>query len=118
MDRSTVCVACGGHRPVAPAHGRCSERSYDRNRARGRSPRPSAPVDEDQDYNDVPKLDHRTAPSFWAERDWVIDSPPIPRARPGDGRHDQLGSFQTALLGRITPASTAADRSARWTILP
>src|SRR6516162_10832514 len=52
------------------------------------------------------KFDHRTAPSFSAERDWVIDSPPIPRARPGDGRHDQLGNFQTALLGRITPAST------------
>jgi len=44
------------------------------------------------------------------ERNCVIDSPPIPRARPGDGRHDQLGNFQTALLGRITPASTAAAR--------
>src|SRR6516162_10311577 len=54
------------------------------------------------------KFDHRTAPSFSAERDWVIDSPPIPRARPGDGRHDQLGNFQTALLGRITPASTGS----------
>jgi hypothetical protein len=37
----------------------------------------------------------------------MSDSPPVPRARPGDGRHDQLGNFQTALLGRITPASTA-----------
>ena len=35
-----------------------------------------------------------------------MNSPPIPRARPGDGRHDQLGIFQTALLGRITPVST------------
>ena len=59
------------------------------------------------------KLDHRTAPSFWAERDWVIDSPPLPRARPGDRRHDQLGNFQTALLGRITPASTSAGPSKR-----
>ena len=59
------------------------------------------------------KFDHRTAPSFSAERDWVIDSPPIPRARPGDGRHDQLGNFQTALLGRITPASTRLARSTR-----
>src|SRR5262245_38046021 len=61
-----------------------------------------------KNHDDFPKLDHRSAPSFWAERDWVIDSPPIPRARPGDGRHDQLGNFQTALLGRITPASTRA----------
>src|SRR5262249_24973443 len=58
------------------------------------------------------KLDHRSAPSFWAERDWVIDSPPIPRARPGDGRHDQRGNFQTALLGRITPASTGGAQEA------
>ena len=61
-----------------------------------------------KNHDDFPKLDHRTAPSFRAERDWVINSPPIPRARPGDGRHDQLGNFQTALLGRITPASTVA----------
>src|SRR6516225_10611629 len=59
-----------------------------------------------KNHDDFPKLNHRSAPSFSAERDWVIDSPPIPRARPGDGRHDQLGNFQTALLGRITPAST------------
>jgi hypothetical protein len=36
--------------------------------------------------------------------------PPSLRARPEDGRHDQLGIFQTALLtallGRITQAST------------
>src|SRR4029077_7429232 len=64
-----------------------------------------------KNHDDFPKLDHRTAPSFRTERDWVIDSPPIPRARPGDGRHDQLGNFQTALLGRITPASTV-DMSA------
>src|SRR5690348_9799585 len=66
-----------------------------------------------KNHDDFPKLDHRTAPSFWAERDWVIDSPPIPRARPGNGRHDQLGNFQTALLGRITPASTHADARSR-----
>jgi putative transposase len=53
-----------------------------------------------------PSLITAPAPSFWAEQDWVIDSPPIPRARPRDGRYDQLRNFQTALLGRITPAST------------
>ena len=31
-----------------------------------------------------------------------------PQARPRDRRHDQLGNFQTVLLGRITPASTAS----------
>jgi len=36
----------------------------------------------------------------------VSDSPPLPRARPGEGRHDQLGNFQSVLLGRITPVST------------
>src|SRR6266536_5908932 len=36
---------------------------------------------------------------------WSIRRPSP--GRPGDGRHDQLGNFQTALLGRITPASTA-----------
>src|SRR6266516_4422778 len=35
---------------------------------------------------------------------WSIRRPSP--GRPGDGRHDQLGNFQTALLGRITPAST------------
>src|SRR5262249_4331347 len=30
--------------------------------------------------------------------------------RPGEGRHDQLGNFQSILLGRITPASTAWPR--------
>src|SRR5262245_42448444 len=65
-----------------------------------------------KNHDDFPKLNHRSVPSFWAERDWVIDSPPIPRVRPGHGRHDQLGNFQTALLGRITPASTTARRSA------
>lgn len=67
-----------------------------------------------KNHDDFPKLDHRTAPSFWAERDWVIDSPSLPRARPGDRRHDQLGNFQTALLGRITPASTGVAPSATW----
>jgi hypothetical protein len=59
-----------------------------------------------KNHDDFPKLDHRSAPSFRAEQDWVIDSPPIPRARSGDGQHNQLGNFQTALLGRITPAAT------------
>src|SRR6266536_957948 len=39
---------------------------------------------------------------------WSIRRPSP--GRPGDGRHDQLGNFQTALLGRITPASTGAKR--------
>ena len=35
-----------------------------------------------KNHDHFPKLNHRSAPSFWAERDWVIDSPPIPgRAR-------------------------------------
>src|SRR6266699_1891627 len=39
---------------------------------------------------------------------WSIRRPSP--GRPGDGRHDQLGNFQTALLGRITPASTSVRR--------
>src|SRR6266542_6262630 len=42
---------------------------------------------------------------------WSIRRPSP--GRPGDGRHDQLGNFQTALLGRITPASTALLIEAR-----
>src|SRR6185437_9145179 len=57
-----------------------------------------------------PSLITGPAPSFWAEQDRVSDSPPILRARPEDGRHDQLGIFQTALLGRITQASTPIVR--------
>src|SRR5262249_12680572 len=61
-----------------------------------------------KNHDDFPKLDHRAAPSFWAERDEVIDSPPASRAHPGGGQHDQLGNFQTALLRRITQASTVS----------
>jgi hypothetical protein len=57
-------------------------------------------------HDDFPSLITGPAPSFWAEQDRVIDSPPILRARPEDGRYDQLEIFQTALLGRITQAST------------
>jgi putative transposase len=32
---------------------------------------------------------------------------PSPGRALGEGRHDHLGNFQTALLGRITPASTS-----------
>ena len=32
---------------------------------------------------------------------------------PWDRRHNQLGNFQTALLGRITPASTSRTQSRR-----
>src|SRR6185312_13330081 len=67
-----------------------------------------------KNHDDYPKLDHRSAPSCPAERDWVIDSPPIPRAPPGDRRHDQLGIFQTALLGSITPVSTRGSRPPQW----
>ena len=47
----------------------------------------------------------------------MIDSSPIPRERPGVGRHDQLGNFQTALLGRITPASTLDSDAAAADVL-
>ena len=59
-----------------------------------------------KNHDDFPKFDHRSALSSGPERDGVSDSPPLPRARPGEGRHDQLGNFQSALLGRITPTST------------
>ena len=45
-----------------------------------------------------------------------------PQGTPRDGRHDQLGNFQTALLGRITPASTRKEapaklvRKASWAV--
>src|SRR5262249_49606852 len=67
-----------------------------------------------KNHDDFPKFDHRSAPSFWAERDGVSDSPPLPRARPGEGRHDQLGNFQSALLGRITPVSTTNRQRIAW----
>lgn len=60
-----------------------------------------------ENHDDFPKLDHRSAPSFRAKQDWVIDSLHVPGARLGDGQHNQLGNFQTALLERITPAATA-----------
>jgi hypothetical protein len=46
-----------------------------------------------------PTLTTPRLPPFRAERDQVSDSPPIPRGRLGDGRHDQLGNFQMALPG-------------------
>ena len=57
-----------------------------------------------ENHDDFPKLDHRTAPSFWAEQDWVIDSPPIPRARPGMSDTINWGIFKRHFWG--TPAST------------
>jgi transposase-like protein len=68
-----------------------------------------------KNHHDVPKLDHRSAPSRSGRAGLGGDSPPAPRARPGDRRHDQLGNFQTALLGRITPASTALSQVIRRT---
>src|SRR6185369_8305238 len=65
-----------------------------------------------------PSLITEPAPSFWAEQDRVIDSPPFLRARPEDGRHDQLGIFQTALLGRITQASTICTGTSAGTASP
>src|SRR6266699_2185609 len=47
---------------------------------------------------------------------WSIRRPSP--GRPGDGRHDQLGNFQTALLGRITPASTPRNKSPRGKLVP
>jgi transposase-like protein len=43
------------------------ERSCDQSRARGRSPKPSAPAMQIKNHDDLPKFDHRAAPSFWAE---------------------------------------------------
>ena len=54
-----------------------------------------------KNHDDFPKLDHRTAPSFWAERDWVIDSPPIPRARPGMGDTINWGIFKRRFWGEL-----------------
>ena len=54
-----------------------------------------------KNHDDFPKPDHRTAPSFWAEQDWVIEFAAHPQGAPWDGRHDQLGNFQTALLGEL-----------------
>ena len=72
-----------------------------------------------KNHDDFPKLDHRSAPSFWVERDWVIDSPPIPRARPGDGGTINWGIFKRHFWGellrhqqgtRVSP-STVSDLS-------
>src|SRR5262249_36240035 len=54
-----------------------------------------------KNHDDFPKLDHRSAPSFWVERDWVIDSPPIPRARPGDGGTINWGIFKRHFWGEL-----------------
>jgi len=54
-----------------------------------------------KNHDDFPKLDHRTAPSFWAEQDWVIDSPPIPRARPGTGDTINWGIFKRHFWGEL-----------------
>ena len=54
-----------------------------------------------KNHDDFPKLDHHTAPSFWAERDWVIDSPPIPRARPGIGDTINWGIFKRHFWGEL-----------------
>src|SRR6516225_1181456 len=54
-----------------------------------------------KNHDDFPKLDHRSAPSFWAERDWVIDSPPIPRARPGMGGTINWGIFKRHFWGEL-----------------
>src|SRR5262249_8875002 len=76
-----------------------------------------------KNHDDFPKLDHRSAPSFWVERDWVIDSPPIPRARPGDGGTINWGIFkrhfwgellrhQQHTVGRTPPLAAAMSRAA------
>src|SRR5260370_20614172 len=59
-----------------------------------------------ENHHNIPKLDHRSAPSRPGKAGLGGDSPPVPRARAQGRRHDQLGNFQTALLGRITLAST------------
>ena len=54
-----------------------------------------------KNHDDFPKLDHQTAPSFRAKRDWVIDSPPIPRARPGMGDTINWGIFKRHFWGAL-----------------
>src|SRR6266536_181002 len=51
-----------------------------------------------QNHDEFPKLDHRTAPSFWAERDWVVDSPPVPRAPWGRAARS-TGEFSNGTSG-------------------
>jgi hypothetical protein len=54
-----------------------------------------------KNHDDFPKLDHQTAPSFRAKRHWVIDSPPIPRARPGMGDTISWGIFKRHFWGAL-----------------
>jgi hypothetical protein len=54
-----------------------------------------------KNHDDFPKLDHRNAPSFCAERNWVIDSPPIPRARAGMSDTINWGIFKRHFWGEL-----------------
>jgi hypothetical protein len=67
-------------------------------------------------YMTSPSLITAPAPLFGAEQDRVIDSPPILRARPEDGRHDQLffwGFFKWHFWGELLRASTDLRRVQR-----
>ena len=64
-----------------------------------------------KNHDDFPKLDHRSAPSFWAERDWVIDSPPIPRARPGMGGTINWGIFKRHFWGELLRHQQSTPRT-------
>ena len=54
-----------------------------------------------KNHDDFPTLDHRNAPSFCAERNWVIDSPPIPRARAGMSDTINWGIFKRHFWGEL-----------------
>src|ERR1700760_4645026 len=66
-----------------------------------------------ENHHDFPKFDHRSPPSHPGRF-----AAPSPGRALGRGRHDHLGIFQTALLGRITPASTAVASVATNSLSP
>src|SRR6266566_6597356 len=63
-----------------------------------------------QNHDEFPKLDHRTAPSFWAERDWVVDSPPVPRVALGTGGTINWGIFKRHFWGELLRHPQRQDR--------
>ena len=52
-------------------------------------------------HDDFPKLDHRAAPSIPGRARWNERFAARPQGAPWGRRHDQLGNFQTALLGEL-----------------
>lgn len=118
MDRYGAGAACVDHRPAAPGHDRCiCELSFGRSRVRGdRRDRQSVLPMKIKYHDDFPNFDHRT-------RSLVLEAAGsgnrfaiIVSARPGDGRHDQLGSFQRHFWGELIryQQSRQVDYSAVW----